>query len=74
MIKQVEKIPPPRRGPGRPPSGGRGLGIMLRAHAPLLAAIDAYIAAQPAPIARAAAVRQIVTDYLGRRGFLKVAK
>jgi hypothetical protein len=44
---------------------------MLRAHAPLLAAIDAYIAALPEPMNRSAAVRRIVTDYLGRRGLLK---
>jgi hypothetical protein len=53
---------------GRPKVDSQG--IMVRIATQTLAGIDAYIAAQPEPMNRPEAIRRILVDYLGRRGFL----
>jgi hypothetical protein len=70
MKQQDETAKPPKRRPGRPATG-RAIGIMVRARADLLAAIDAYRSTFSPVINRPAALRRIAMDYLGRRGLLK---
>ena len=64
MKKVLEKRPR-----GRPPTG-RGEGVLVRFQPDLLSALDKLQEAKGAE-SRAAAIRQVLTEYLRRRGFLK---
>lgn len=52
-----------KRGPGRPSTGGRGVGVLVRFppfEAEALEALDAWIAAQPEPLTRPEAIRILI--------------
>jgi hypothetical protein len=55
---------------GRRRTAGRSEGILLRAHAPMLSALDACIETQPDKLTRAKAIRRIVSAHLRDKGYL----
>ena len=59
MGKSIRDIPKKSRR-GRPKTTGRGEGIMLRLHPPLLNALGVWIAAQEPPPSRPEAIRRLV--------------
>jgi len=67
MSKPVQEI---RRGPGRPPTTGRGHTIGMRLHKPALKALDGYRAVLGPDVTRAGAAKMIVERTLEsvRRG------
>lgn len=56
---------------GRPKTTGTGIQTGLRLLPDLVAALDAWTEEQPIPPTRPEAIRQILTDYLKRRGYMK---
>ena len=70
MDKSIEDIPKLKR--GRKRTTGRGEGILLRVHAPLLKALDAYAENQPEPKpSRQEIIRLALVDWLTGLGLLK---
>ena len=57
---------------GRPVSTGKGELIGVRILPELMTGLDAWAAKQKIPPSRPAAIRQILSDYLRRRGFLTI--
>lgn len=57
MARSIQDIPKKR---GRPPSGGRGEGIMLRLTPEQLGALDAWIERQDDPLSRPEAIRRLL--------------
>ncbi|MCL2429910.1 MAG: hypothetical protein FWD12_11815 [Alphaproteobacteria bacterium] len=52
-----------KRGPGRPSTGGRGIGVLVRfppAEEAALEALDEWIAAQEVPLTRPEAIRLLI--------------
>ena len=62
MRKSIRDIPKKKR--GRPASGGRGEGILVRLQPDRLAAFDAWIASQTAPMTRPEAIRAMLDAVL----------
>jgi hypothetical protein len=62
MRKSIRDIPKKKR--GRPASGGRGEGILVRLQPDRLAAVDAWIARQTAPMTRPEAIRAMLDAVL----------
>ena len=59
----------PKKKRGRKPIGGRGEGVLLRLHEPVLSALD--VAAASEGVGRAELARRVVVEWLTRGGFLK---
>jgi hypothetical protein len=62
MRKSIRDIPKKKR--GRPASGGRGEGVLVRLQPDRLAAIDAWITRQTAPMTRPEAIRAMLDAVL----------
>ena len=62
MAKSIKDIPKKKR--GRPARGGRGEGVLVRLQPDRLAAIDAWIAEQDAPMTRSEAIRAMLDAVL----------
>ena len=62
MAKSIKDIPKKKR--GRPARGGRGEGVLVRLQPDRLAAIDAWIAEQDAPMTRPEAIRAMLDAVL----------
>ncbi len=62
MRKSSRDIPKKKR--GRPASGGRGEGVLVRLQPDRLAAIDAWITRQTAPMTRPEAIRAMLDAVL----------
>jgi hypothetical protein len=62
MAKPIEDTQQKQR--GRPATGGRGAGILVRLQPDRLTAIDAWIAEQSAPMTRPEAIRAILDTVL----------
>jgi hypothetical protein len=62
---------PAARPRGRPVTTGKGDPVMVRILPPLMASLDDWLSQQEPQPSRPEAIRQILTDYLKRRGFLK---
>jgi hypothetical protein len=63
MAKPIKGIPK-KRGRGRPPTGGRREGVMVRLEPSQLAALDAWISKQSAPLTRPEAIRAMMETIL----------
>jgi hypothetical protein len=63
MAKSIKGIPK-KRGRGRPSTGGRREGVMVRLQPSQLAALDAWIAKQDAPLTRPEAIRAMMETIL----------
>ena len=69
MDSSIRDIPKKR---GRKKTTGRGEGVLLRLHAPLLEPLDTWIAGQPEPRpSRSEAIRRALRDWLVGQGVLK---
>ncbi len=55
---------------GRKKTTGLGAGVMVRLHAPVLPALDAYLSALPDTPSRPEAIRRILTEALSAKGYL----
>src|SRR3984957_8737713 len=62
MRKSIRDIPKKKR--GRPASGGGGEGVLVRLQPARLAAVDAWIARQTAPMPRPEAIRAMLDAVL----------
>jgi hypothetical protein len=62
MAKPIRDIPKKKR--GRPATGGRGAGILVRLQPNRLTAIDSWIAGQGTPMTRPEAIRAILDTVL----------
>ena len=62
MAKSIRDIPKKKR--GRPARGGRGEGVLVRLQPDRLAAVDAWIAKQNAPMTRPEAIRAMLDAVL----------
>jgi hypothetical protein len=58
MSRSIRDIP--KRGPGRPSTGGRREGVMVRLEPDQIAALDAWIKKQAEPPTRPEAIRRLV--------------
>jgi hypothetical protein len=58
MMKPIEDIP--RRGRGRPSTGGRRDGVLVRFEPHQFEALDAWVARQGRPLSRPEAIRRLV--------------
>jgi hypothetical protein len=68
QIMMKQSIPDSKKSRGRPTTGiGKSIG--LRLYPELETAIQKYEKAQKTQVSRPEAIRQILTDYLRRRGF-----
>lgn len=65
MSASIPDIPKRR---GRPSTGGRGAGVMVRLQPDQLAALDAWIARQPGQVSRPEAIRAMVQASLQLKG------
>jgi hypothetical protein len=58
----------PKKKRGRKPTTGRGLGVHLRLHEPVLGATD--VAAKAEGVGRAEMIRRALVEWLQAKGFL----
>ena len=69
-MAQETSVSKKRRGPA---PTGQGVPLMVRVHPDLLAALDAFRAAQAGELSRPEAVRLLVSGHLRERGYLPAA-
>jgi hypothetical protein len=66
MSRSIKDIP--KKGRGRPPTGGRREGVMVRLGPDQFDALDAWIMKQAAPLTRPEAIRRLVELGLKAKG------
>jgi len=64
MGKTIRDI---RKKRGRPVTTGRGDGVLVRLHRPLMSALDAWIASQDDELSRPEAIRRLVEQALAAK-------